>query len=767
MKKITIALLLLLSYASQAQISYEASTNFGKLEDLTYDATVPNKIYGRTQGNHIIVSVDNGATWSVKYSFPNPTAQLRDIKPYGQTGLSFSIINSGTQDGVYLFDLATNAITHFYAIPNPQDNAQVVSYSFYDTAGTDLIIHTSYLEGLIARTKVFHTKSSGALWNLIYFSPDHDDVHIDNVAFSPVNSSKIYMGRSLGPNGINGGLLISENNGTTWTEKLPGFTFSAIAFNPLNSNDMLIGTSIGFGIHPERIYRSTDAGETWTIIPITWTDQTLNNITKIVFHPTNPNHIIALEENEIAKTNDGGLTWTNIPYPEGSTSYYYGLNASYNPSNPNQIAIATDLFPQFSNDGGTTLTQIKAPFYNVVSISHAKYQSEKHLYYGSQGGRLRKNLTTGVTSIHDIEPPTSFNPKRNYMVADPVVAGRVFTYASMGFFGSTLNMSTDYGASTTVLMDAFADDMQELIVDPNNSNIIYVSLRTGEGGNLYKINFTNPEEIITDEITTPETSEFGYGVVTGISVSATNPNEIFIAKSSKIFKSTDGGLTWVEKINGLTIDHEADLIWDMARNPLDANHFTAITSSGIYSTSDAGENWTAILDGVNAKRIKYSPVNNGVMVASVHSALNIDAAIYYTTDGGVNWTYVSPQQLNYIQSGAMDYDFDGTTINAYIATTDLGVMKYQILNLQLGIHNPETASNPVFIYPNPANDVLNVGVSGNQFEIKNTAIYSITGQKVMESTSNTINISKLSSGIYIVNSTTQNDKQFSQKLIKN
>jgi xyloglucan-specific exo-beta-1,4-glucanase len=259
---------------------------------------------------------------------------------------------------------------------------------------------------------------------------------------------------------------------------------------------------------------------------------------------------------KLQKTNDGGLTWTNIPYPEGSTSYYYGLNASYNPSNPNQIAIATDLFPQFSNDGGTTLTQIKAPFYNVVSISHAKYQSEKHLYYGSQGGRLRKNLTTGVTSIHDIEPPTSFNPKRNYMVADPVVAGRVFTYASMGFFGSTLNMSTDYGASTTVLMDAFADDMQELIVDPNNSNIIYVSLRTGEGGNLYKINFTNPEEIITDEITTPETSEFGYGVVTGISVSATNPNEIFIAKSSKVFKSTDGGLTWVEKINGLTIDHQ-------------------------------------------------------------------------------------------------------------------------------------------------------------------------------------------------------------------
>ncbi len=767
MKKITIALLLLLSCASQAQISYEASINFGKLEDLTYDATVENKMYARTQGNHIIVSVDNGATWTVKYSFPNPTAQLRDMRQYGQNGLSFSVVNSGTQDGVYTFDLASNTIIHYYAIPNPQDNASVSSYSFYDTNGNDLVIHTSYSEGLVARTKVFHTKSAGTTWNLIYFSVDYDDVHIDNVVFSPVSNSKIYMGRSLGPNGINGGLLISENYGSTWIEKLPGFTFSAITFNPQNSNDMLIGTSIGFGVHPERVYRSTDAGETWTQVAISWTDQTLNSINKITFHPTNPNHIIILEENEIVKTNDGGLTWTNIPYAEGSTSYYYGLSASYNPFNQNQVAIATDLFPQFSNDGGTTLTQIKAPFYNVISVSHAKYQSTKHLYYGSQGGRLHKNLTTGTTSIHDIEPPTSFNPKRNYMVADPLVAGRVFTYASMGFFGSSLNMSTDYGATTTMLMSAFADDMQELVVDPTNSNIIYVSLRSGEGGNLYKINFTNPEEIITDEIITPETSEFGYGVVTGISVSASNTSEIFIVKGTKFFKSTDGGVTWVEKINGLTISPDSDLIWDMARNPLDANHFTVVTSSGIFSTPNAGENWTAVLENIDAKRIKYSPINNGVMVASVHSALNIDASIYYTTDGGVNWTYVSPQQLNYIQSYSMDYDFDGTTINAYLATTDLGVMKYQILNLPLGIHNPEIAHNPILIYPNPANDILNVGVSGNQFEIKNTAIYSITGQKVMESTNNAINVSKLSSGIYIVTVTTQNDKQFSQKLVKN
>lgn len=767
MKKITIALLLLLSFASQAQISYEASTNFAKLGDFTYDATIENKIYAITQGNHIMVSLDNGLTWSLKYAFPNPSSTITNLKLSGQTALSFSIVNSGTDDGVYLFDIATNAITHFYAIPNPTDNAQVSSYSFYNSTGNDLIVHTSYSEGLTARTKVFYTNDSGTSWNLIYFSVDHDDVHINNVAFSPTTKSKFYMGRSLGPNGINGGLYVTEDFGNTWTERLPGFTFSAMAFNPLNGNDMLIGTSIGFGIHAERIYRSTDGGTTWTNQPITWTNMTLNSITQIVFHPTNPNNIIVLEENEIVKTTDGGLTWNNTVYPENSTVYYYGINACYNPFNQNQVAISTDLFPQFSNDGGTTLTQIQAPYYNTITVSHAKYGTNKHLYYGSQGGRLHKNLSTGVTSIHDIEPPTSYNPKRNYMVADPVVAGRVFTYASMGFFGSNLILSTDYGATATVLMAAFADDMQDLIVDPSNTNVIYVSLRSGEGGNLMKINFTDLENIISEEITTPEVSEFGYGVVTGISVSAANPNEIYIAKGSKFFKSIDGGVTWVEKINGLTITAGQDLIWDMARNPLDPNHFTATTNVGVFTTPDAGENWTQVLSGVDAKRIKYSPINNGVIVAAVHSAQFSDASIYYTVDNGTTWTPVTSQQLNYIQSYSMDFDFDGTSINAYLATTDLGVIKYVISNLSLGITTPEAPLDPIFIYPNPAKDVLNIGVSGNKFEIENTSIYSITGQKVLESTGNVIDISRLNSGVYIVNVATQDGNQFSQKLIKN
>jgi len=767
MKKITFFLSLLASCAMQSQVTtYEATKDFGKLEDLTYDLTVQNKIYALTQGNHLVVSTDNGLTWSLKYSFPNTGAWLSDLKLKANT-LSFTVKSSDIAlDGIYILNVTNNAVIRHIPLPNPEEYSTIVSYDLFDATGNDVIIHTSYSEGFETRTKVFYSKDGGTNSQLIYFSVDNNNVHANNVAISPLDANKLFIARSLGPDGVNGGLLISTNGGTTFTESLPGIPLDPIAFNPTNGNDILIGSGISFGASPEGLYRSSNGGTTWTLVPITWTEQTLDNITKIAFNPAAPNNIILLEENEIVKSTNGGVTWTNIVYPVDSTSYYYGLNASYNPFNVNQVAITTDLFPQMSIDGGTTLTQIQAPFYNIKSIDQAKNSTSKHLFYGTNGGRLHKNLTTGITSIYDAQPPTIFNPRTNYIVADKNIPGRTFTYASMGFFGGNLVLSNDYGATTTVLTNAFADDIQELIVDPNNSNIIYVAFRSGENGTLQKINFTALDNIIVEDIITPEIDEMGSGAITGVAVTLGNANEIFISKSAKFFKSVDGGVTWVEKMNGLTINQATDLIWDMQRNPLDANHFTVTTNTGIFSTSNAGENWTSILTGADVKRITYSPINNGVMVASLFSTQYQDTSFTYTINGGQTWTPVTPAQLNFVNSYAMAYEFDGNTINAYLATTDLGVMKVAIENIGLGINNPNATESMISVYPNPASSQVTISVSNNSFEIQNTEIYSITGQKVLQSTQKTINVSSLAPGMYIVNIKADNNTTYTQKLIK-
>ncbi|HMI07414.1 MAG TPA: T9SS type A sorting domain-containing protein [Flavobacterium sp.] len=749
---------------SRAQTSFEASGDYAKLQDITYDATVQNKLYAATNGNHIVVSVDNGAHWDLLYSYP-ANDFIKDLKLLpGNTALSF-----GTYDKIHILDLATNTLTASFTVPQSgvadAGLSWLNSYDFYDAAGTTIIVDTGFSVGFGSFGKTFYTKDSGAHWDEIYYTVDHENVFINDVAISPGNSDKLFLARGNGDSDVDGGLWISDNDGADWTESISGITLDAISFNPSDANDILIGSSIGFGIHPENLFRSGDNGVNWNIIPVTWTDETLNNITKIVFNPANPDQIIVLEENEIVRSNDGGATWSNIVYPVGiSMDYYYGINASFNPFDANQVAITTDFYPQFLNNTNATLTQIKAPFFNILGTSIGKYSGDTHLYYGGQGGRQHKAISSGVISAYDVENPDSFNPKKNYMFADPAIAGRVFTYASMGFFGGWVNVSTDYGATTTNILQAFADDMQELAVDPNNSNIVYVSLRSGEGGNVVKIDISDLSNIITTDIITPEVNEFGEGVVTGIVIDPTNSDIIYISKKNKILKTVDGGLVWAEIGTGLEDVTSVDIIWDMAGNPLNPQQLTIGTNIGVYTSVDSGEHWSAILPGIDAKRIKHSPLNNGVIAVTVFSTANVNASIAYTANNGTDWNFVQTEDLHYVQSYGMDYDFDGTDINAYIATTDLGVLKYPIHNVVLGTYNP-VADNPVGIYPNPANGAVKI-LTNDGTGITAATVYSLTGQKVLESQSATFDVSNLSNGIYIVKVKSAGGKYFSEKLVK-
>jgi xyloglucan-specific exo-beta-1,4-glucanase len=762
MKKITLlALLLAFGYSGQSQVSFEASPNFGKLEDITYDPTASGTLYAATQGNHLVVSKDNGATWTLLYSYPQSDF-LDNLRLYGTSQLTFS-----TRDQIHVFDLESSTLVASFPVPPSGVDGAGASYlSSYWISASDanvMLVDTGFPLGFSSQGKTFYTTDGGENWTEIYYTVDHDNVFINNVAISPTSNQTFYLMRGNGDTDVDGGLWKSTDSGANFTETLTGVTLDPIAFNPTDANDILVGSSIGFGIHPENVFRSANGGDTWTEAAITWTDETLNNITKIVFNPTDPSKIIILEENEIVRTTDGGANWTSTVYPVGiSMDYYYGLNASYNPSNANEIAISTDLFPQFSTDGGATLAQIKAPFYNIISTSTARESGNTHLYYGSNGGRLHKDITSGVTSEYDIEGPDSFNPKRNYIVADKAVPGRVFTYASMGFFGGWLNVSTDYGATTSNILQAFADDMQELTVDPNNNNIVFVSMRSGEGGQVYKLDITDLNNIIQTDIVTPEINEFGEGVVTGITISSADSNVIFIAKGTKVFKSIDGGQNWVEKSLGLeNIVAGQDLIWDMQKNPLNENQLTVSSNQGIFTTTDAAENWNVVLPGVDVKRVKHSPLNDGVIVGTVFSAQFSDAQIVYTVDNGVTWETVSNEMINHVQCYSADYDFIGNTIDAYLATTDLGVMKYQIIDLPLATTRP--LANAIGIAPNPATNV--VRVSANT-AIQDVSVFSMTGQKVLESQTAEVNVSALNNGIYLVKATLANGETATQKLVK-
>lgn len=148
-------------------------------------------------------------------------------------------------------------------------------------------------------------------------------------------------------------------------------------------------------------------------------------------------------------------------------------------------------------------------------------------------------------------------------------------------------------------------------------------------------------------------------------------------------------------------------------------------------------------DGVNVKVYK-----NGVLLGSTPK--NLNTAVYDIFSLGRGLDYSSTF------NGAID---DLKIYNYAVSDTEVSNL-YNYNSLETEGFTLE--SNKIKLYPNPANDILNIETS---LEIQSVEIYTIQGQKVASSTEKQINVSHLVSGIYLVKTLDNNNKISTDKII--
>ena len=92
--------------------------------------------------------------------------------------------------------------------------------------------------------------------------------------------------------------------------------------------------------------------------------------------------------------------------------------------------------------------------------------------------------------------------------------------------------------------------------------------------------------------------------VSGIAIDPTNSDIIYIATGDKdgsdsysigVMKSIDGGLTW--NTTGLSFTNTNTFAGDIVINPTNVNELLVATSDGIYKTSNAGATWSQVRTG--------------------------------------------------------------------------------------------------------------------------------------------------------------------------
>jgi len=148
---------------------------------------------------------------------------------------------------------------------------------------------------------------------------------------------------------VNGGVWETNDAGRTWQpifDAVPVGSIGAIAVAPSNPKTIYVGSGeadmrsdIAQG---DGMYKSSDAGKTWTHIGLAETQQ----IGRVLVHPTDENvvYVAALghpyaanDERGVFRSRNGGQSWTKVLGPDANTG---AIDLAFEPGNPNTIYAA-------------------------------------------------------------------------------------------------------------------------------------------------------------------------------------------------------------------------------------------------------------------------------------------------------------------------------------------------------------------------------------------------------------------------------------------
>lgn len=763
MKKITFLaglLFVLFSGNANAQTEVLSNNEFGRIFDLTYSLKEQNTVYAITITSHIVVSKDNGNTWQVFYALPESGGGISisklNISKDG-TFLSFTTIQNGVGT-LHILDIATRTVSKTYSLPNQDEVPYFSAYNFFGSDQNTLIASSQFPFGFGTANRVYTTTDGGESWKEVYYSPDNNNIITSYVAFGPADKNKIYIANGNGSEGVYGGIKISTDGGDNFTDKLAGSVLSTLEFNPNNPNDIYAGTGISFGQAPEKLYHSADSGVTWEDKNITFgTNGILNDIVDIQFDPNDTNHVIVLEEDEIISTKDGGNTWQNVEYPYDNTdSYYYGIKASFNPFKAGELFITANYKPLFSSDNGTTLTQVQTPFYSSTGgIGFYENATAKHLYYNVQNGLVHRNLSDNSETAHNIRPLNIVSQNAGPVyIPDSKKEGRIYTFNG-SLSGSSLSVSDDFGANYSQILSTFTSQLTGIVTDPQVTNQVWTTFANWGQGELNKINFNDMNNIIVTNIPLPSQNTV-YKILHPNNIS----DEFFILIGSEVYRTIDGGNAWTPVTIGDDVTFDT-AIFDIVQNPKNLNQLALGTSSGVFVSNDKGLTWNLVSQFV-ANKVAYSDANSGVLVAATYTSQNDIFNIHYSVDNGTNWKTVPRADLSETESGSVAIDFSDKKAYIYIASTDLGLLGYN-LNLEIlanGEVSTEKAS--VLVYPNPTVDVVHI----DSKNLKSATLYDMNGKKLLESNKTEISVSHIPKGVYVLRIVTSDNSIVSKKIIK-
>ncbi len=427
---------------------------------------------------------------------------------------------------------------------------------------------------------VYRSSNGGSTWEQLLFVSDSTGA-VD-LEFAPDDPATIYASMWRGERkpwtvisgGLEGGIYKSTDAGDTWTQlthNLPsglrGKSDRAVSAADPDRLYVLFEAPEGEG----GLYRSDDRGATFRLV------STYGMLLRRPFYylnvdadPSNAD-VVYVNAEGFFKSVDGGQNWQRRGTPHGDNHDMW-----INPNDPDLYVQSNDGGANVTRDGGETWsTQHNQPTAELYSVD-IDDQFPYWLYSGQQD-----NSTIAVPSL----PPHS-SPG-----------------GPTGFWTATGGCETG-----------------PAVPKPGNHNIVYANCK-GRFGRYSKLTGQEKQYYVGASNLyghNPRDLRFRFQRVSPIEVSPHDPDVVYHG-SQYLHKTTDDGVTWETISPDLTAFEPDKQV--RPGEPITQD----ITGEEYYSTLYA---------------IEESPIQQGLIWTGAN-----DGPIHVTRDGGANWTDVTPQNL--------------------------------------------------------------------------------------------------------------------------
>jgi len=517
---------------------------------------------------------------------------------------------------------------------------------------------------------VYKSENGGKTWTNMGLKTSQ---HIGRIVVNPTNPNIVYVA-AVGPLWTDGGergLYKTVDGGKTWKAVLtisPHTGVTDVAMDPTDPNIMYAAafqrqrkaySFVGGG--PESgIYKSIDAGETWTRVTEGLPTGDIGRI-GLDISRSQPRTIYATMETktpEIYRSDDYGASWkktgTYFEYP------WYMSQIRVDPKNPDRVyLLGVPIF--VSEDGGATS-------HPIAQSAHVDYHAmwidptdPDHFIVGNDGG---------VYITHDRGQTMDFVsnlPIAQYYAID--LDNRLPFYYVYG--GLQDNNSWAGPSQTRNRQGITSSDWYVTVggdgfysaVDPTDPNVVYAESQNG-GIIRYDVKTGEQKSIQPQPKYGAENLRWNWSVP--IVISPHDHNTVYFG-AQYLFKSPYRGDSW-EQLGG-------DLTRHLDRNklPLMGKTWTDSAVARHAGTAEFG----------NISTIDESPMKKGLIYVGTD-----DGLVQVTLDGGVTWTkadkfpgvpdmtYVSRVVASSHDEGTAFATFDGhrsNDFNAYVLkSTDYG-----------------------------------------------------------------------------------------------